>query len=114
MCLLGVVGRPGVFWGVLWCLGVSWGNKTDRLITPSHVKDCQFGVSPVNYSDSDIPENSNTWLRCLVRLQPGSGAELKMASMSEPLHLERGKWPFTGLFWPKVADGSLLSYHLNI
>ena len=31
MCLLGIVGRPGVSWGVLGCLGVSWGNKTDRL-----------------------------------------------------------------------------------
>ena len=33
MCLLGIVGRPGVSWGVLWCLGVSWGNKTDRFFT---------------------------------------------------------------------------------
>ena len=30
MGLLGVVGRPGVSWGALGCLGVSWGNKTDR------------------------------------------------------------------------------------
>ena len=30
MCLLCIVGRPGVSWGVLGCLGVSWGNKTDR------------------------------------------------------------------------------------
>ena len=29
MCLLGIVGRLGVSWGVLGCPGVSWGNKTD-------------------------------------------------------------------------------------
>ena len=29
MCLLGIVERPGV--SSVWCLGVSWGNKTDPL-----------------------------------------------------------------------------------
>ena len=35
-------------------------------------------------------------LAVLVRLQPGS-AEQKMAAMSEPLHLERGKGHLTSL-----------------
>ena len=42
MCLLGIVGRPGVSWGILGCLGVSWGN-----IGPRHLNNAAGDWSKV-------------------------------------------------------------------
>ena len=40
-----IFGRPGVSWGVLVCLGVSWGIKTDRFINvPHRMRNCMMSL----------------------------------------------------------------------
>ena len=48
MCLLGIDGCPGVSLGVLMCLGVSWGNKTDRVCSLCIMSICNYTPPPAN------------------------------------------------------------------
>ena len=78
--------------GRLFHIGIVLGKKEfsehhyKGLISPSHsqnqnqplVKDCQFGVSPVNYSDSDSDSEARYLVYCdscdaLVLLKFGAG-----------------------------------------